>query len=178
MVFNGVAPLYESDEEYRKSGSGYRYRVRTEEVMQVAMQRVSMDVPGDYLRVRLLLESTAPRYASQGDWALCNLSRRQYVRAKALASMKIRGYWQEGCTTEGPFLRGEKLVIDLGALALIMTSESDNMGPVGTVLPYWAGDRLAVMIVEELSGPGWEDVSTAGQRMADECVNANYRALS
>ncbi|KZV65735.1 hypothetical protein PENSPDRAFT_756269 [Peniophora sp. CONT] len=150
-------------------------RIRIE-VPKTAMQRVSRDVTGDYLRVQLLLESTAPRYLSRGTWALCNLSRKQYVRADALASMEILDYWQAGCTADGPFLKGERLVLDLGALAMIMTSWSEDVGPVGT-LSVWAGDRLAVTTVEELAGGGWEDVSSTGQRLAEECVIANDSVL-
>ncbi|KZV65730.1 hypothetical protein PENSPDRAFT_655521 [Peniophora sp. CONT] len=137
-----------------------------------AIRRVSRK--SDYLRVRLLLESSAPRYSSQGSWALCNTSRRLYVRASALASLKIP---QTSHCVEGPFMKGKDTAMDLGTLAIILTTWSSVIRDFGTVGP-WAGDRLAVTVVEELEdAEGWDDVTAMGLEVVKECVMVNDRAL-
>ncbi|VDB91938.1 unnamed protein product [Peniophora sp. CBMAI 1063] len=137
-----------------------------------ALQRVSPGT-GDYLRIRLLLESTAPCFAQQGTWALCNMSRKKYLRASELAKMKIPGQdVQYRCTTEGPFVKGPKTVIGLGTAAIILTTDSSDMGDVGTYGP-WAGNRLSIAMVEELEGEGWEDASVTCLKTVKQCVMAN-----
>lgn len=140
------------------------------------MQRAFPDASGDHLRIRLLLQNTAPRYTSQGAWGLCNISRKEYIRASALTTLELSGCRQTGCSVEGPLVKGGNTVVDLGTLTLMMTSWSDDLGDVGTVGP-WAGDRLAVTVLGQLEGEGWEDVSAMGLRVVKECVRANESAL-
>ena len=144
---------------------------------EVVMQRVPLsEASGDYLRAHLLLESTSPRYASHGTWALCNMSCKTYVRANALATLELPGDRQTGCLVEGPFVKGKNTVVDLGTLAIIMTSWSGDVGDVGTIGP-WAGDRLSIAPVEELEGEGWDDVTRMGLTAAKKCVVANEGPL-
>ncbi|VDB91937.1 unnamed protein product [Peniophora sp. CBMAI 1063] len=141
-------------------------------VPHAALKRLSRHERGDHIRIRLLLKSTRPRYTSTGSWALCNVDRKQYVRANVLADMKMRGYWPHAGWAEGPFVRRTSRVIDLGGLALIMTAGSEDIGATGSV-PPWAGDRLTVTTVGDLSEPGWEDVSSTGRSMAEDCIIAD-----
>ncbi|VDB91933.1 unnamed protein product [Peniophora sp. CBMAI 1063] len=134
--------------------------------------RIPPDAVGDHLRARLLLDSTSPRYPLHGTWVLCNISRKAYIRADALTTLD----WQINCQIDGPFIRGTNAAVDLGTLVIMMTSCSDDLGDVGTAGP-WAGDRLAVIGVEELEGEGWEDVSVMGLGVVRDCIVANERVM-
>ncbi|KZV65734.1 hypothetical protein PENSPDRAFT_115931 [Peniophora sp. CONT] len=167
---------YYASENYKKNPplAPIVRKGKKSDIVKTALQRVSPDTSrGDYLRTRLLLESTAPRYAPNASWALCNMSRKKYIRASDLARLRIPGEdVQFGCSVDGPFVMGPKTVIDLGTLAIIMTTDSSDMGDVGTYGP-WAGDRLAIAMVEELPGEGWEDDSVRGLKTVKQCMMAN-----
>lgn len=168
---------YDSEDEHwiEDDEGNFERQFERKEAVKTAMQRVSRDTVCDYLRVRLLLEATVPRYNSQVAWALCNLSRKAYVRATPLATLTMPRHWQTGCSVDGPFVKGIHTVVDLGTVALILSSWSGDLSNVGIVGP-WAGDRLAVAAIEEL-GAGWEDVSEMGMELVKQCVSYNSRGL-
>ena len=105
------------------------------------------------------LEMIRQRYESSHPWVLCNLSKRIYVRAEAVAALTD----SDGST---PFISGTAcMLIDLGHILLsqICWSSDDTTG-----LSYrgdlhrgpWAGDRFEVTSMDKLdSNIPWKDVS-------------------
>lgn len=132
-----------------------------------ALKRVSRH-RRDKLRVRLLLEDTSRYYDPRATWALCNLDRQEYIRASAVASMKIHGprrkVVQEGSRVEGPFVTGDNTVVDLGTVAIVLTASGQS------VQRPWAGECLEILDIARLRGEGWKDVSRWGVDLVHSCV--------
>ncbi|KZV65731.1 hypothetical protein PENSPDRAFT_115879 [Peniophora sp. CONT] len=154
---------------------GYLYARDTK---KPALRRVSQR-RDDKLRLRLLLEDTSPHYDPHAAWALCNLNRKEYVRASAVANMKIgrtpsgKVLLEAGSLVEGPFVRGDNTILDLGTFTIILTvwlragetQQSQSR----------AGERLGIQQVERLKVEGWKDVSEWGVRLVDRWGAMNYR---
>lgn len=152
---------------------------RDGDVIKPALQRVAPST-GDCLRVRLLLEDTTPRYASDATWALINLDRKMYIRANALANRSIRlrsKVLQPGSSVEGPFVRGEAVILDLASLALVLTAWSHTpfMEPVGRRGP-WAGQRIGIYKLEEFAVEELKDVSAWGLKLFKGCIGMIYHS--
>jgi hypothetical protein len=144
------------------------------DILKPALQRVSPSCSGDYLRVRLLLEDTSPRYQSDATYALCNKDRNQCVRASALANMRIvlpsRKVVQERSSVDGPFLRGDKVMFDLGSLAIILTSWANPVIKDGP----WAGERVGIWKVDNVPPNKLQDVSKWAIKIAKDCAKEMY----
>ncbi|KZV65726.1 hypothetical protein PENSPDRAFT_756261 [Peniophora sp. CONT] len=144
------------------------------DIINPALQRVSSSCSGDYLRVRLLLEDTSPRYQSGATYALCNKDRNQCVRASALANMRIvlpsRKVVQERSSVDGPFLRGDKVMFDLGSLAIILTSWANPLIKDGP----WAGERIGIWKVDNVPPNKLQDVSKWAIKIAKDCAKEMY----
>ncbi|VDB91924.1 unnamed protein product [Peniophora sp. CBMAI 1063] len=125
--------------------------------LKPALARIS-HLRSDELRIRLLIQDTSPTYAPQSTWALCNFDTREYIRAGAIANMKIPGsegrMLQVGSVADGPFIRGKRKVVDLGTVAIILTA-----WPCYQSGGQWAGHRLEICRVRTLSRKNWKDVS-------------------
>lgn len=148
------------------------------DIIKPALQRVAHSGTGDYLRVRLLVEDTSPQYTGKNKiWALCNHDRKQCIRASAVANWKITlpsgKVLQAPSSADGPFLRGEKVLFDLGSLAIILTAWSCYTDPVIEKGP-WAGDRLGIYTVDNVSPKKLEDVSEWAMGIARDYVTKTY----
>ncbi|KZV65732.1 hypothetical protein PENSPDRAFT_689628 [Peniophora sp. CONT] len=165
MKGDGLGINFHLSDTYRKAGPpGKRDAWRAafgpkahENVMKSALTRVVART-GDYLRVRLLLEDTSIRYALQATWALCNMDRKEYIRADAVANMRINPFddFQVGSVVEGPFVNGENTILDLGTFAILLTAWSSYGSELSC---QWAGAHLRVLEVERLQIKKWKDVS-------------------
>ncbi|VDB91722.1 unnamed protein product [Peniophora sp. CBMAI 1063] len=133
----------------RRGGSDYHF--------DTSSPRIKLDC----CRADMFYASTAPYYPAACEWALCNSTRKEYVLASVIAKIPR---WQYNCDTRGPFIVDgaycEK-IFDLGALALLLTAWSTDMGSICDK-GLWAGERLSILRIEDIGDgerAGWVDVS-------------------
>ncbi|KZV65721.1 hypothetical protein PENSPDRAFT_655512 [Peniophora sp. CONT] len=134
----------------------------------------------DGRRTDMFYASTAPYYPASSEWALCNLTGREYILASKIAKIPR---WQHDCEARGPFIVHGKIsenIFDLGALAMFLTAWSTDMGPVGEAGP-WAGKRLAILRVEDLDeeegATSWVDVSKEMHERVRQWMWRNHEHL-
>ncbi|KZV64528.1 hypothetical protein PENSPDRAFT_668987 [Peniophora sp. CONT] len=101
----------------------------------------------DIKRCGTLLGATEPWYPTDRPWALCNISKRQYVLAEAVGMLTDN-------VTEGPFVQSDW---NLGNAVCVLASCSNRGRQRAEGL--WAGDRMQIVETASLR-EGWEDVTT------------------
>lgn len=97
----------------------------------------------------------SPEYDSEQPWVLCNVSKGEYVRAEAVATLTGREH--KGPFIEAPINLGHALLSRIcwsSDPSISMSYDKDlHRGP-------WAGDRVAVTALDRLKfGIEWKDVS-------------------
>lgn len=116
-------------------------------MLSLAPQLVSVD---DRLTADHFIETIAPYYGPpSGEWVLCNLSKREYIRERAARDDS-----------------GELIRWDLGRVLLpriCWSSVPIGIAGNGSSPPRrgpWAGDRFEITTIERLQEPNdWKDIS-------------------
>lgn len=103
---------------------------------------------GDIKRCSKSLGATEPWYPTDRPWALCNVSKRQYVLASAIGNLTDN-------ITEGPFVQSDW---NLGNAVVVLAAESGLGFAKQRCEGLWAGDRVQICTVESVEGV-WEDVT-------------------
>ncbi|PSR70659.1 hypothetical protein PHLCEN_2v13464 [Hermanssonia centrifuga] len=125
--------------------------------------------PKDASRMKVMLRTS---YTTSQGWALCNLSKKEYVRADEIAKMTKS-------TCRGPWI---KHTVNLGMVLLLRTTWSsaelvEIKDPKGDMhRGVWAGDRFEITTLDRLKGgqKGWKDVSMAVVAEVDALCELNY----
>lgn len=125
--------------------------------------------PKDVSRMKVMLRTS---YTTSQGWALCNLSKKEYVRADEIARMTKS-------TCRGPWI---KHTVNLGMVLLLRTTWSsaelvEIKDPKGDMhRGVWAGDRFEITTLNRLKGgqKGWKDVSMVVVAEVDALCELNY----
>ncbi|KAI0362271.1 hypothetical protein OH77DRAFT_1416497, partial [Trametes cingulata] len=111
---------------------------------------------------RVREELMRPHYPHRRDWIICNWSKREYVRAQAIADLCGRP------DDEQPFLPNCAAQLSHALLARICWTDSDECMGIPSVFGFdlhrgpWAGDRFTITTMERLredERDDWRDVS-------------------
>ncbi|KAI0321239.1 hypothetical protein OF83DRAFT_358192 [Amylostereum chailletii] len=93
-------------------------------------------------------------------WVLCNISKREYVRVDALASIT-------NASPESAFINDG---CNLGMAIVILTAWTYEGGDEDVGCGPWAGDRLQIIPFDTLAdAEGWKDISSTAVRLINHC---------